>query len=1703
MCWYTQGDSDGYSSCKLQSGKSGLRVEPMESVDTMHDEEWFEREDDQITRTRSYKNNVHGAGTPCTDNLKETKPCGTNTVNRDCRFNPWNGWSTCSRTCGGGWQTRYRSFVKKLNQGTLCTGETKELQTCSPDACPAPSCNWREWTEWSGCDEDYPTQRMRSRTVMDDQTNACNGTTKEVMGCDASTIQAVDCVLEQWTMWSNCVKYGGKPNCGTGQQHRTRNLKSPPKRNGKCEEVNGLPNVMNEIRGCSLGDCDAGICTYTTWASWSPCSMECGPGTKHRSREVDLGQTKLTDGGCQGAVKEAAACMIKPCLTTDCVWANWQEWGGCTASCGGGTKRRNRQITQNPSNGGRLCDAHMKAEVYHCNMQPCHAGVIDGQWAAWGTWSACTQSCGGAFQKRVREIDTPNSPNGIPVDGYFSQFRNCSHNPPCIPPVDCELNPWTQWSACSASCYGIRHRTRTIRTFANEFGKACEGDDLGILKTVEACNPLPGQAASAMCDATPARDCVLEAWTPWSTCTATCGGGQEYRSRHILSPPSHRGKPCSEALGETRPCQGSYQQPCQRVCHDCLMNEWSLWSDCSGCNGQRYRTRNIQKHPNYCGRQCQPEELRQIEPCAGQCSGYVYCSWTPWTAFEGCTAQCGPATRKKQRSLHLSATEPRLPDGSVSYLFKGMAGGLTCSGTVFTSQTCPYVACPQDCIKTDCVYQQWGSWSVINHETSNAIGLCRRNRQVETIGNCGGVICNGNLIESKECPRPGTLRVDCVMREWGPWSRCHYHGQQSNRVRTIKRLPQNGGTPCAGNTYETKPCLEGGNKFDGMQNCTWQEWFPWSACSASCGVGWKMRHRSNVAPSDGGLPCEGALKELASCDVSDQTACKYGPPGTPCEFSAWQPWGMCLVSGQRTRRREITQYARVGDPPCNGTLEELGSCGDGIDDCKLSPWTAWGTCRSADGEDVGTCGKGQTRRHRQIDVYPSAAGAPCPKHLQEVKGCGSNSACPDSDCKLSAWSSWAGITGSATCGYSQYKRVRTIINERTQGDSMGCNDPTEEYTSQKLADCPVCVWPQWSAWSACSAGGGTSTDCKSSEKMRTRTKPVGVACNGVQATEEYQQCNASVPCSGCQDATWAQWSAWGTCHTWVTGATCGNGYQSRTRVLATQSNHCGAGATGPTQEVQPCSLGTCANQNDCEWGEWSTWTACSKTCHGTTERHRAVKTQPKGDGAVCKGAMSQIFPCNPGWSTDDPATGSRLPNNINGCAAGAIKKHCIMSAWSAWSCSATCGESQGIRKRSVVQYQEHQGDPCLGNLEELQTCSVTACADQPKSCQVDDWGPWSGCDACKGQMYRARHFTGGDPAGKACPATSTKETAACGSARNCGSNSHYCSWEPWGQWSPCDAAKCESGKQTRERIVSIKVARRRISMGEQPSLSAVPGQKAKYVRSPQQCVTGHNLGQLLSGKSVEECAALCEADARCVAFESGFDYGGSGASVEGDCQMKTTCNTAGCDGAHENLDVYIKVGYKKIAASCVNQNNIDNLKYSNKTVDECQRLCDATRGCVAIEYGVAYGGSGAFKPGDCLLNDASDPTGCDGHEQNLDLYVKARCYSTNSSSSSSEVCERSKCLENGGLDEDCCAPPSSASCVDGYRYSQGEVCAGAWHVGGSDFFRTCCTLAPVKVQASVLYEQEVARRPEAMHHVNMAVAFGAGVVLFGVGAFAW
>ena len=59
----------------------------------------------------------------------ESHPC-------DCVWEEWQGWTECSKTCGGGIQRQERNVAKPAkNDGAECTGPDHMEKACNEDGC--------------------------------------------------------------------------------------------------------------------------------------------------------------------------------------------------------------------------------------------------------------------------------------------------------------------------------------------------------------------------------------------------------------------------------------------------------------------------------------------------------------------------------------------------------------------------------------------------------------------------------------------------------------------------------------------------------------------------------------------------------------------------------------------------------------------------------------------------------------------------------------------------------------------------------------------------------------------------------------------------------------------------------------------------------------------------------------------------------------------------------------------------------------------------------------------------------------------------------------------------------------------------------------------------------------------------------------------------------------------------------------------------------------------------------------------------------------------------------------------------------------------------------------------------------------------------------------------------------------------------------
>ena len=170
-----------------------------------------------------------------------------------------------------------------------------------------------------------------------------------------------------------------------------------------------------------------------------------------------------------------------------------------------------------------------------------------------------------------------------------------------------------------SSCKGGQtFRTRGIKRESVNGGKTCADE---ILKETKPCN-------KDICDAP--KDCVVGAWEDWTTCSLTCGGGQQYRHRSIETHASFGGKPCVEQLSEVRACS---TQPCQEQV-DCVWGEWSDFGACSAScgGGVKFRDRSIAVAPRNGGKLCDAKSKTEVVPCNTQAcgSGCVDGEWEVW-----------------------------------------------------------------------------------------------------------------------------------------------------------------------------------------------------------------------------------------------------------------------------------------------------------------------------------------------------------------------------------------------------------------------------------------------------------------------------------------------------------------------------------------------------------------------------------------------------------------------------------------------------------------------------------------------------------------------------------------------------------------------------------------------------------------------------------------------------------------------------------------------------------------------------------------------------------------------------------------------------------------------------------------------------------------------------------------------------------------
>ena len=299
----------------------------------------------------------------------------------------------------------------------------------------------------------------------------------------------------------------------------------------------------------------------------------------------------------------------------DCIFE--EEYGPCSASCGGGTQEKGIEVLQDPEDGywnGNPIDAIQCPPTQNrpCNEQPCPINC-EGDW---GPWLPCQKDdgtpakCGGGKRLRSYNITQPAVDgyiDGVLTPGIACDFKHgdtevepCNVKP-CA--IDC-VGGWGEFGDCNKQT-GTKFKTYNITTPAQD-GYIYNTDKVEEEDKAKPCDYTDGSIKYEICDV----DCELGEWVDSGGCNKNTG--KQKQTRPITINRWHDGNRCGSREREI---------DCDV---DCEMSSWS-WGTCSeDCgSGTQTATRTITQPKHNSGADC--GNLTKSTTCEGNDCGISYC----------------------------------------------------------------------------------------------------------------------------------------------------------------------------------------------------------------------------------------------------------------------------------------------------------------------------------------------------------------------------------------------------------------------------------------------------------------------------------------------------------------------------------------------------------------------------------------------------------------------------------------------------------------------------------------------------------------------------------------------------------------------------------------------------------------------------------------------------------------------------------------------------------------------------------------------------------------------------------------------------------------------------------------------------------------------------------------------------------------------
>ena len=97
----------------------------------------------------------------------ETRDCNAHTCPADCQVATFGAWTTCTKSCGTGAQSRSRTHTQPTYGGAACPHEA-ETRSCNTHACPL-DCSVGAFSAWTTCSMSCGNATAAQRADIDDR----------------------------------------------------------------------------------------------------------------------------------------------------------------------------------------------------------------------------------------------------------------------------------------------------------------------------------------------------------------------------------------------------------------------------------------------------------------------------------------------------------------------------------------------------------------------------------------------------------------------------------------------------------------------------------------------------------------------------------------------------------------------------------------------------------------------------------------------------------------------------------------------------------------------------------------------------------------------------------------------------------------------------------------------------------------------------------------------------------------------------------------------------------------------------------------------------------------------------------------------------------------------------------------------------------------------------------------------------------------------------------------------------------------------------------------------------------------------------------------------------------------------------------------------------------------------------------------------